>query len=198
MDSVEYSGLRQFLLGSLSRESRVHRELWECNGATYTTYRKYLHHVREFGFPDEQELGSLPLAVALRKGSVVPADPLSSEPGPQGRKLPAAFSFSGVKHILDDCKSPVTVLSFGKLTSNLLAYASIDGNVWVARLGHVPIVQKLSGGHGKEIRGMDWSADNSWLVTCATDCSVCLWDVDRGICSRRLMTPEASSCYSIQ
>ncbi|GMH41960.1 hypothetical protein BSKO_09879 [Bryopsis sp. KO-2023] len=186
MDSVEYSGLRQYLLSSGTRESRVRKELWSCNGISYATYRKYLNHVREFGFPEEQDLSSPSMAVYLRRSS---ADKLPAYPGGGHRsrpsKLPAVYSFSGVRHILDDCKSSITVVSYGHLSTELLAYGSADGKVWVATLGVDTKVKKLDGGHTKEVQDLDWSMDNSLLLTCGLEGCVCLWSVDKGVLFRK-------------
>lgn len=48
-----------------------------------------------------------------------------------------------MKHIIDECKSPVTVLCFGHLSLDLLAFASADGNVWLADISDGARVSKV-------------------------------------------------------
>lgn len=47
-------------------------------------------------------------------------------------------------HILDACQVPITTMSYGHLSSEILAYGSADGNVWVAFLHKSSEVKKVT------------------------------------------------------
>jgi hypothetical protein len=50
----------------------------------------------------------------------------------------AARPLAGMKHIFDDGRARATVLRFGRLSSELLAWGAADGTVRVAMLGDAP------------------------------------------------------------
>lgn len=54
-------------------------------------------------------------------------------------------SATGVGHILDACKSPITAMSYGHLSSEIMAYGSADGNVWVVVLHESSEIKKVHG-----------------------------------------------------
>ncbi|CAN7091805.1 unnamed protein product, partial [Brassica rapa subsp. narinosa] len=53
-----------------------------------------------------------------------------------------AYSFVGMHCIFDQCKSSVTVLKFGHMSSDLLAYGASDGTLTVCSLSQEPSVLK--------------------------------------------------------
>ncbi|WZY91804.1 hypothetical protein YC2023_064133 [Brassica napus] len=62
-----------------------------------------------------------------------------------------AYSFVGMHCIFDQCKSSVTVLKFGHMSSDLLAYGASDGTLTVCSLSQEPSVLKQLTGHSKDV-----------------------------------------------
>jgi len=64
-----------------------------------------------------------------------------------------AYSFVGMHCIFDSCKTSVTILKFGRASSDLLAYGAADGSLTVCQVSEPPsVLQKLIG-HSKNITG---------------------------------------------
>eukprot|EP01026_Neomeris_dumetosa_P057325 TRINITY_DN52728_c0_g2_i4.p1 TRINITY_DN52728_c0_g2~~TRINITY_DN52728_c0_g2_i4.p1 ORF type:complete len:449 (-),score=27.13 TRINITY_DN52728_c0_g2_i4:184-1530(-) len=192
-------GLRGYLLSKKTREAQVLREFWSLNDSTYEAYRKYTRHVKEFGFPDIQQQVELQRKSSTlpgqhsRKSSVVSDTSTSMvmrtvswrSQGPQ-------FSFKGMRAVLDDCKNPITILSFGRLSSALLAWASSQGEIYVADLDKGPQTTKL--GQKDRIMDLDWSQDNQFILTAGLDRQLCLWNVSLCQCVRSITCKHALNC----
>ncbi|KAF9594885.1 hypothetical protein IFM89_035046, partial [Coptis chinensis] len=66
------------------------------------------------------------------------------------RKVEPAYSFVGMHYIFDTCKSSVTVLKFGRMSSDLLAYGASDGTLTVCSISQPPSIVKELRGHSKD------------------------------------------------
>eukprot|EP01024_Parvocaulis_polyphysoides_P047683 TRINITY_DN4521_c0_g2_i1.p1 TRINITY_DN4521_c0_g2~~TRINITY_DN4521_c0_g2_i1.p1 ORF type:complete len:409 (+),score=61.39 TRINITY_DN4521_c0_g2_i1:117-1343(+) len=144
-----YQGLRGYILSQKSRESQVFREFWTLNDCTYEAYRKYTRHVKEFGFPDHQQqeekqrqtdkssqhsYQSNSQQNYSHHGSIKSSDTSMLMRTVSWRSQGPLFSFKGMRAVIDDCKSAVSVLRYGRLSSSLLAWGSQEGDVFFADL----------------------------------------------------------------
>lgn len=64
-----------------------------------------------------------------------------------------AYSFVGMHCIFDQCKAAVTVLKFGNMSSDLLAYGAADGSLTVCTVSEPPTVSNQLRGHSKDVTG---------------------------------------------
>jgi hypothetical protein len=55
--------------------------------------------------------------------------------------------------IFDDCKASVTILKFGRASSDLLTYGASDGSLTVCQVSDPPTVLQKLIGHSKDITG---------------------------------------------
>lgn len=69
------------------------------------------------------------------------------------RKAEPAYSFVGMHCIFDQCKDMVTVIKFGHMSSDLLAYGASDGSLTVCTVSQPPSVLKQLKGHSKDVTG---------------------------------------------
>ncbi|KAG4981557.1 hypothetical protein JHK85_035515 [Glycine max] len=76
---------------------------------------------------------------------------VSDSDRPRHRGVEAAYSFVGMHCIFDQCKASVTVLKFGHMSSDLLAYGASDGTLTVCSVSENPSVIKQLNGHSKDV-----------------------------------------------
>ncbi|KAF9620847.1 hypothetical protein IFM89_014784, partial [Coptis chinensis] len=69
------------------------------------------------------------------------------------RKVEQAYSFVGMYCIFDTCKSSMlfSVLKFGRMSSDLLAYGASDGTLAVCSVSQPPSIVKELRGHSKDV-----------------------------------------------
>ncbi|KAL8457336.1 hypothetical protein ACS0TY_035258 [Phlomoides rotata] len=70
-----------------------------------------------------------------------------------------AYSFVGMHFIFDQCKAMVTVIKFGHMSSDLLAYGASDGSLTVCTVSTPPSVLKQFTGHTKDVTEKTYSRD---------------------------------------
>lgn len=177
----DYVGVRRLLLFRKA-ESGVRRRLdWRCNGKGYVAYRNYIRRPRnwESQTPSYQstpgnsgrwlpsasplsllyEVDSWSSSRDLRSGNLASSHRTSfsstasdsDQPRRQGPE--PAYSFVGMHCIFDQCKAAVTILKFGHMSSDLLAYGASDGTLTVCTVSDPPKVSKLLNGHSKDVTG---------------------------------------------
>ncbi|XP_062014218.1 nuclear distribution protein PAC1-1-like, partial [Rosa rugosa] len=61
------------------------------------------------------------------------------------------YSFVGMHCIFDQCRASVTVLKFGHMSSDLLAYRASDGTLTVCTVSDPPSILKHLNGHSKDV-----------------------------------------------
>lgn len=178
-DSVAYHGLREHVLLSKGQQARIERELWSCNRCTYSAYRKYLRVARD-------------VAAKTEKLVEEPSDITGSA---KYYTLSPPFIFRGVKVVIEGSSSTVTVIAFGKLSHDILAFGNMAGDAWIVNLADgEPRVKKVMKVHDDKIAGLDWSYDNTYLMTCGYDRRVIIWEAETGMCVRRITVGGSSAC----
>ncbi|GLT86182.1 hypothetical protein SLE2022_043380 [Rubroshorea leprosula] len=105
-----------------------------------------------------------------------------------------AYSFVGMHCIFDHCKSAVTVLKFGHMSSDLLAYGSSDGTLTVCTVCVPPSVVKQLSGHSKDVTDFDFSVNNQYIASSSMDKTVRVWELSKGICIRVIYGVSSQLC----
>ncbi|GAB4820749.1 hypothetical protein N2152v2_007795 [Parachlorella kessleri] len=173
-------GLRGYLWEQKPHEQKVKRELFNLNGATYEGYRAYIRFVKDFGFPEAG--GGPPTDVSRLPSteSVRPEESASIELAEESEVV-GAYKFSGMKTIF---KNPqhfgVHILKFGRFSSELLAFAAADGCIYIATTVQPAGVLQTLRGHTGRVQDLDWSAENTFLLSCGTHGELRLWDASNG------------------
>ncbi|CAL5335130.1 unnamed protein product [Camellia sinensis] len=67
------------------------------------------------------------------------------------RKAEPGYSYVGMHCIFDQCKAMVTVVKFGQMSSDLLAYGASDGTLTVCTVSDPPAVLNQLIGHSKDV-----------------------------------------------
>ncbi|XP_074592444.1 uncharacterized protein LOC141848301 [Curcuma longa] len=71
----------------------------------------------------------------------------------QIRHVEPAYSFVGMHCIFDHCKASATIVKFGHMSSNLLAYGASDGSLTICNASEQPSLCHQLKGHSKAITG---------------------------------------------
>ncbi|CAN0910517.1 WD repeat-containing protein 13 [Linum grandiflorum] len=108
------------------------------------------------------------------------------------RRPEPAYSFVGMHCIFDQSKAAVTVLKFGKRSSDLLAYGASDGTLTVCTVNQPPSVLKQLNGHSKDVTDFDFSSNNQYIASSSMDKTVRVWELSKGTCIRVIygVTPQ--------
>lgn len=219
----DYIGVRRLLLFRKA-ESGLHRRAdWRCNGKGYAAYRNYIrkpkngensqvtshpstpgHSGRWMSSPSPLlhmfELDSWPSSRELRGGYPTSnhrtsfSSTASDSDRPRRRGAEPAYSFVGMHCIFDQCKSAVTVLKFGHMSSDILAYGSSDGTLTVCSVSDQPAIIKQLSGHSKDVTDFDFSSNNHYIASSSLDKTVRVWDVSGGICIRVIYGVSSQLC----
>ncbi|KAK9177145.1 hypothetical protein WN944_029164 [Citrus x changshan-huyou] len=218
----DYIGVRRLLLFRKA-ESGVRRRLdWRCNGKGYVAYRNYIRRPRnwESQTPSYQSTpgnsgrwlpSSSPLSLLyevdswsssrdLRSGNLASSHRTSfsstasdsDQPRRQGPE--PAYSFVGMHCIFDQCKAAVTILKFGHMSSDLLAYGASDGTLTVCTVSDPPKVIKLLNGHSKDVTDFDFSSNNQYIASSSMDKTVRVWELAKGDCIRVIYGVSSQLC----
>ena len=117
---------------------------------------------------------------------------------------------TGVHAIIDGCDSAISAMCYACLSTTQVAFGTMEGSVWLLNLHQsgfelkkvafieVPFpnvastVQLLS--HDAEIRGVDWSRDNSLLLSCSINGCVCLTQVEQAHVCRKWIANTRTTC----
>ncbi|KAK3006764.1 hypothetical protein RJ639_016205 [Escallonia herrerae] len=118
----------------------------------------------------------------------------ASDSGHSRRKADAAYSFVGMHCIFDQCKAMVTVLKFGHMSSDLLAYGVSDGTLTVCNVSEPPSIVKKLTGHSKDVTDFDFSLNNQYIASSSLDKTVRIWDISKGLCIRVIYGVSSQLC----
>ncbi|GER50334.1 transducin/WD40 repeat-like superfamily protein, partial [Striga asiatica] len=110
------------------------------------------------------------------------------------KKGEPAYSFVGMHCIFDQCKAMVTVIKFGHMSSDLLAYGAADGSLTVCSVSMPPSILKQLTGHTKDVTDFDFSANNQYIASASIDKTVRVWDISKGICMRVIYGVSSQLC----
>ncbi|KAG9145921.1 hypothetical protein Leryth_023823 [Lithospermum erythrorhizon] len=209
-----YIGIRRILL---YRKALSLRKDWRCNGKGYVAYRNFINRPRSW----ERNVASLPSTPGqsgrwLQSPALAEAESWSSSRDlPSGiqsmsrtasfssnasdndllhKRSEHAYSFVGMHCIFDQCKAMVTVIKFGHMSSDLLAYGATDGSLTVCTVSPTPSVIKQLTGHSKDVTDFDFSANNQYIASSSMDKTVRVWDISKGICIRVIYGVSSQLC----
>ncbi|KAI4298297.1 hypothetical protein L6164_031874 [Bauhinia variegata] len=110
------------------------------------------------------------------------------------RGVEPAYSFVGMHCIFDQCKTSVTILKFGHMSSDLLAYGASDGTLIVCTVSEKPSVIKQLVGHSKDVTDFDFSSNNQYIASSSLDKTVRVWEIEKGICIRVIYGVSSQLC----
>lgn len=96
--------------------------------------------------------------------------------------------------IFDQAKAMVTVIKFGHMSSDLLAYGAADGSLFVCTVSMPSSVLQQLTGHTKEVTDFDFSANNQYIASTSIDKTVRVWDVSKGLCIRVIYGVSSQLC----
>ncbi|CAL5388667.1 unnamed protein product [Camellia sinensis] len=100
------------------------------------------------------------------------------------RKAEPGYSFVGMHCIFDQCKAMVTVVKFGQMSSDLLAYGASDGTLTVCTVSDPPAVLNQLIGHSKDVTDFDFTSNNQYIASSSMDKTVRIWEISKGLCIR--------------
>ncbi|KAF8410533.1 hypothetical protein HHK36_003064 [Tetracentron sinense] len=110
------------------------------------------------------------------------------------RRVEPAYSFVGMHCIFDNCKASVTVLKFGHMSSDLLAYGASDGTLTVCTVSQPPSIIKHLRGHSKDVTDFDFSSNNQYIASSSMDKTVRVWEISKGHCIRVIYGVSSQLC----
>ncbi|KAM0951743.1 putative transcription factor WD40-like family [Dioscorea sansibarensis] len=105
-----------------------------------------------------------------------------------------AYSFVGMHCIFDSCKVSVTILKFGHMRSDLLAYGASDGSLTICCVSEPPAILHQLKGHSKDITDFDFSSNNQYIASSSMDKTVRVWDASQGHCIRVIYGVSSQLC----
>ncbi|XP_010530815.1 PREDICTED: WD repeat-containing protein 13 [Tarenaya hassleriana] len=219
-----YVGVRRLLLRRKSESGVLGRRYeWRCNGKGYVAYRNFISRPRKWenvqtpsilsspgnsgrwlpspsplshlyeveSFTSSRDLRSVN-QVSSHRASF--SSSLSDSDHPYRRGVEQAFSFVGMHCIFDQCQSAVTVLKFGHMSSDLLAYGASDGTLTVCSVSEQPSVLKQLTGHTKDVTDFDFSSNNQYIASSSLDKTIRVWELSKGVCIRVIYGTSAQLC----
>ncbi|XP_052192899.1 uncharacterized protein LOC127801641 [Diospyros lotus] len=202
-----YIGIRRLLLHRKAQSGALRRKDWRCNGKGYVAYRNYISRQRNWESSHPSSPGNSgrwisspgPLSLYEMDSWSASRDPrsdsaaLSHSPSfgsnasdvdhPRKRAEPG-YSFVGMHCVFDQCKAMVTVVKFGHMSSDLLAYGASDGTLTVCTVSQPHSVIKQLVGHSKDVTDFDFTSNNQYIASSSKDKTVRIWEVSRGLCIR--------------
>ncbi|CAH1444819.1 unnamed protein product [Lactuca virosa] len=206
-----YIGTRRLLLSRKARSGVLQRKDWRCNGKGYVGYRNFItrlenrmklqspSHLSSPGTSGHWAPSSGPASITHDIDSwSFSRDPSESqtvsrtnsirsnlsETDHSRKKTEPAYSFVGMHCIFDECKSMVTVIKFGNMSSDLLAFGATDGTLTVCTVSESPSVMKKLIGHSKDVTDFDFTMNNHYIASSSLDKTVRVWDIPKGLCIR--------------
>ncbi|KAL4581309.1 hypothetical protein LXL04_017520 [Taraxacum kok-saghyz] len=205
-----YIGTRRLLLFRKARSGTLHRKDWRCNGKGYVAYRNFIttlenrmklqspSHLSSPGTSGRWAPSSGPASLThdmdtwslsksesqtlSRTNSIL--SNISEKTDQSRRKTEPAYSFVGMHCIFDECKSMVTVIKFGHMSSDILAFGANDGTLTVCSVSEPPSVMKKLSGHSKDVTDFDFTMNNHYIASSSLDKTVRVWDIPKGLCIR--------------
>ncbi|KAB2603192.1 WD repeat-containing protein 13-like [Pyrus ussuriensis x Pyrus communis] len=218
----DYIGIRRLLLSRKPQSPFHRRRDWRCNGKGYVAFRNYIRRPRNWermqtpslqttpGNSGRWILPTSPLSLLYDVESWSPgrdvqsgSQPsprrsfgysISDSDGPGPRRAEPAYSFVGMHCIFDQCKASVTVLKFGHMSSDLLAYGASDGTLTVCTVSDPPSILKHLHGHSKDVTDFDFSSNNQYIASSSMDKTVRVWEISKGLCIRVIYGVSPQLC----
>ncbi|KAK9164262.1 hypothetical protein Syun_005164 [Stephania yunnanensis] len=218
----KYVALRRYLLYKKAEAGVDRRKDWKCNGKGYVSYRNYIRRPRNWESLNVASGSSTPGQSGRWVSSALPQSILyeldnfsssrdlrgssqalshrssfSSSIGETGRLFPKvepAYSFVGMHCVFDNCKASVTVLKFGHMSSDLLAYGASDGSLAVCSVSQPSSVIKQLIGHTKDVTDFDFSSNNQYIASSSMDKTVRVWEISKGSCIRVIYGVSSQLC----
>ncbi|XP_028765613.1 WD repeat-containing protein 13 [Neltuma alba] len=220
---AQYIGIRRLLLHRKAVAGVVRRIDWRSNQKGYVAYRNYISRPRDWESSQAPSLQAtpgnsgrwiLPPSPHSRWSEVdslssvrdlQSANPLSSHrtsfgsslgdnDRPRQRGVEPAYSFVGMHCVFDQSKASVTVLKFGHMRSDLLAYGASDGTLTVCTVSEEPSILKQLHGHSKDVTDFDFSSNNQYIASSSLDKTVRVWEIAKGICIRVIYGVSSQLC----
>ncbi|PWA62773.1 transducin/WD40 repeat-like superfamily protein [Artemisia annua] len=130
---------------------------WSVYQWTMVIFSKSTLHALEM----ESRTGSRDLRESQTLSRTVSLGANLSDIEQPGRKPEPAYSFVGMHCIFDECKSMVTVIKFGHMSSDILAYGATDGTITVCTVSDPPSVTNKLIGHSKDVTGLPKTLNNN-------------------------------------
>ncbi|KAI3695499.1 hypothetical protein L1987_78496 [Smallanthus sonchifolius] len=218
-----YIGIRRLLLFRKAQSGVLRRKDWRCNGKGYAAYRNFIDRPDNWLNSQIPSRTSTPgtsgrwisspsqLSLALEAESwagsrdiresqsqtlshAVSFAASSTDFEHPRRKAEPAYSFVGMHCIFDECKSMVTVIKFGHMSSDILAYGATDGTITVCTVSEPPSIMKKLTGHSKDVTDFDFSLNNQYIASSSLDKTVRVWDIPNGLCIRVIYGVTSQLC----
>ncbi|XP_076914222.1 uncharacterized protein LOC143573149 [Bidens hawaiensis] len=216
-----YIGIRRILLFRKAKSGLLRRKDWRCNGKGYVAYRNFINRPdnwlnsqmpsrtstpgtsgRWISSPSQLSLaleaeswaGSRDIRESQTLSRTVSLGANSSDFDNPRRKVEPAYSFVGMHCIFDECKSMVTVIKFGHMSSDILAYGATEGTITVCTVSEPPSIMKKLTGHSKDITDFDFSLNNQYIASSSLDKTVRVWDIPNGLCLRVIYGVASQLC----
>lgn len=219
----KYVGVRRLLLYRKAESGVRRRKDWRCNGKGYVAYRNYirrprnwesLHTPSQSSTPEQSgrwnsspsplslflEVDSWSSSRDLRTGNQAFSHRTSFSSSASDsyhlrqRAEQPAYSFVGMHCIFDQCKSAITVLKFGHMSSDLLAYGESDGTLTVCTVSQPPSIINQLRGHSKDVTDFDFSSNNQYIASSSMDKTVRVWEISKGHCIRVIYGVSSQLC----
>ncbi|CAL9067208.1 uncharacterized protein LOC103975275 [Musa acuminata AAA Group] len=219
-----YVGIRRLLLHRKAVSSPVldRRQEWRCNGRGYVAYRNFIRRPRNWESMAVASQSSSPGNSGRWAPSPGPQSILyeadswsssrdlrcsnqsfghrasfssnTSDLDRQIRYVEPAYSFVGMHCIFDNCKASVTIVKFGHMSSDLLAYGASDGSLTICHVSEPPSVFQQLRGHSKAITDFDFSSNNQYIASSSMDKTVRVWEISKGHCIRVIYGVSSQLC----
>ncbi|KAF5947229.1 hypothetical protein HYC85_013186 [Camellia sinensis] len=145
--------------------------------------RLLLHRKAQSGVLRRKDLRSGSQALSHSPSFSSKASNASDSDHPR-RKAEPGYSFVGMHCIFDQCKAMVTVVKFGQMSSDLLAYGASDGTLTVCTVSDPPAVLNQLIGHSKDVTDFDFTSNNQYIASSSMDKTVRIWEISKGLCIR--------------
>ncbi|XAR72786.1 hypothetical protein NMG60_11019545 [Bertholletia excelsa] len=217
----EYIGIRRLLLHRKAQSGVIRRKDWRCNGKVYVAYRNYISRPRNWESVLIPSHSSTPGNSGRWVSSPGPFSPLfdvdswsstreqqsskalsqsasfnsiASDSDRQRKRSEAAYAFVGMHCIFDQCKAMVTVVKFGHMSSDLLAYGASDGSLTVCTVSEPASVIKHLIGHSKDVTDFDFTSNNQYIASSSMDKTVRIWEISKSLCIRVIYGVSSQLC----
>ncbi|KAI3702537.1 hypothetical protein L6452_28277 [Arctium lappa] len=216
-----YVGIRRLLLFRKVQSGLLQRKDWRCNGKGYVAYRNFINrpgnqmnlqvlsYTSSPGTSGQWVPSPGPASLTLEvdnwnvsrdtRHSQTLSQTYSlgssiSETDHPRRKAEPAYSFVGMHCIFDQCKAMVTVIKFGHMSSDILAYGAKDGTLTVCTVSEPPSIIKQLSGHSKDVTDFDFTMNNQYIASSSLDKTVRVWDIPKGLCIRVIYGVSPQLC----